>query len=413
MATESVKFAMQRMSRFTGALAALLFPALLHAGLYNSAEPPIPLDNDLNAFLDRLAELRSYAPSSMTMDAADAGAEAMPSVRADYLKKIEILRAKEKAGPITADEAANLGAYLYRVRKTQPRLPDLQEATQVLEAGRQNHPRHFAILANLGTVYQAAGHLDAAESCLEEALALAPPELAPFELAQLRLVKRRIAEQRTVGAPSLDGIFYKNPREPLRFVGSSGRYEIGALAPAEQAKLPDGSLEKATKIVQQLLAWNPMDGRLHWLLGELAAAGGQTKAAARALDMAVDSFRLSTPELKQHRAWLMEYTVWSESLERLGTRARQAAWLGRVFSAQANGYALPLVDAPLLVHAKELAAPLQARLNPFGASGPGGGDLKLFSWDMVSWPIAAIGGLLIVSLAWLQLRLWARKLRRT
>lgn len=387
------------------------------AGIRNTAEPPIPLDHDLATFLNRLAELRSLAPP----DPSTLAGQVRESERDAMLKKIAALRAKEKAGGLTADEAANLGAYLYRVRKTQARLPDLQEATQVLEAARRSHPRHFAVLSNLGTVYQAAGALDAAESCLEEALAMAPPEAEAAERLQLLLVKRRMREPRTVGTPPLDSLFFKNPREPLRFVGPSGQYEIGALAPAEMAKLPDASLAKATQAVQQLLVWLPDDARLLWQLGELAAAQGQTKAAAKAFSSCVDNFRISTPELKQHRIWLLEHVAWTSALERLGPQAKQAEWLSRWLPAQLGADLAPFSYSAGLLGVAEQAAPLQEKneaLNQLlgGAASGTANPAPLgtvFSWELISWPIVAVGVVVVAGLAALQVRLWLRRRRAT
>lgn len=397
-------------------LSLLIFPLLCQVAvgsIHNSAEPMVPCDNDLGSFLNRLAELRSFGPP----DPRTTNGSSNSAAREDYLQKISALRVKEKSGSLTADEAANLGAYLYRVRKTQSRLPDLQEAIQALESARRRYPGHFGILANLGTVYQGTGQLDAAESCLEEALTLAPVEAESPELYQLRLIKRRRAEQRTVGEPPLDALFYKTPRDPLRFVGQSGHYEIGSLAPAELAKLPGGSLEKATRIVQQLLIDFPGDGRLHWLLGELAAAQGQAKAAARALEQAVDAFRLSTPELKQHRAWLLEFVAWSDALDRLGSTGLQTLWLSRALSARLVGNTLPFESSMQFVLTSEVASPLRPKslfeqLQQEGASKPGT-DVRIFGWQMISWPVAVGGAAVILLLVWLQFRQWTRRIRRT
>lgn len=386
----------------------LAWPGGLTAGLHNPLETAEPLDSDLGRFLDRLAELRSLAPPDPRMPQAQLG----PSAREQMLEKIQALRTASKNRELTADEAAALGAYLYRVRRTQADLPDLQEALQVLEAARRKHPRHFAIVANLGTVYQAAGALDAAESCLEEAVTLAPPEWERAERYQLLLVKRRLREPKSLGSPPLDPIFFQNAREPLRFVGPSGEYEVGSLAPAEQAKLPQGSVAEATKVVQQLLLWQPEDSRLAWLLGELAAVQGQTRAAARALSQAVDQGRLSTPDLKRHRTLLLEHVAWTEALERLGTRGQQFAWLSRWLAV---GAALPLegsFPADGLVRIAGQARALKPRSgleSLFGEPGPRG---PVFHWGMVSWPLAGAGAIFILLLAALQVREWTRRLKR-
>jgi hypothetical protein len=81
----------------------------------------------------------------------------------------------------------------------------------------------------------------------------------------------------------LDALFplfdFENPRpkdfEPLRFVGDSGKFEVGKIAAAEKAKLPPNAI----LIVQQLLIWMPDDQRLFWLLGELLNADGNIEGA--------------------------------------------------------------------------------------------------------------------------------------
>ena len=100
----------------------------------------------------------------------------------------------------------------------------------------------------------------------------------------------------------------KNPPGPVKFVGASGKFEPGNLAPEEKAKLPKDAIE----IVQQLLVWLPEDARLYWLLGELYNAQGGAKniRTARVIfdELAgYDGLGVRAPELAEHRMTLRNY----------------------------------------------------------------------------------------------------------
>lgn len=387
----------------------------LHAGIHNTAEPPIPLNDSLEQFLKQLNRLRALGPPDALMQQVASGA--ISEDRKNYLAKIEILRAQAKQGPLSADELANLGAYLYRVRTTNPRTPFFAEAIEVLEQARRIHPRHFAIVANLGTVYQMSGALDAAESCLESAYSLAPPEWQKFEKFHWLLVKRRFLEKRSTMPLGLDHLFDLGQAEPLRFVGPAGVWQIGQLHDAERQKLPGQSLQEATKIVQQLLVWLPEDARLHWLLAELANAQGQTRAAAEAMSLAVNNFRFSNPDLKLRRFILEEALVWQDVAQRLGTVQQQAEWVAECwFSPIPFGMPGGLLTPDLLAIAA-LAEKCKMKQNYVDLANGLNSDSDpkvppvLFSLDQIKWYWWGIGGLLILGLLYMQFREWGRKLR--
>ncbi len=266
---------------------------VVRAGLYNTAEPPLTPDADLVQFIDKqLVALRAYGPPDALAAAAAPGGKVHPG-REDYLKKVEQLRGKAK---LSIQDQANLGAYLIRLRKTNPNGRDYEEALQVLERARREAPRDFHVLANLGTVYQITGQLDAALSCLQEAYQLAPESARVYERYHMQLVQRRLRERLRMGVTPLDELF------PVRFVGAGGKWEVSGLAEEEKQKLPSD----AVRIVQQLLICLPEDGRLFWLLGEVANARGDIRGAEKAMDEAVYTFRLSMPELKERRLLLQE-----------------------------------------------------------------------------------------------------------
>src|SRR5439155_16809126 len=139
----------------------------------------------------------------------------------------------------------------------------------------------FRVLANLA-------HVHAFRSEWREALDMhglvrefdePPPDLAhttPEQRKWLRGVERThytkwpLAHRQRADAktpPDAEDVF---PLFPVKFVNDAGRYEPGALAAAERAKLP----ADAVAVVQQLVLWAPWDTGLYWLLAELYVADG-------------------------------------------------------------------------------------------------------------------------------------------
>jgi tetratricopeptide (TPR) repeat protein len=389
----------------------LLMPMLpLRAGLYNTAEPAQEIEADLTKFLTtQLAQMRSFGPPDpLTGNKPSEG-------RIAYLQKAEALRTKQSSGRLTAEEQANLGAYLIRLRRTRTGIPDLEEALQVLEAARREHPRHFQILANLGTAYQLTGRLDAAQSCLEEAEALAKPEHRTIERYHLQLVRQRLREQLAPGLAPLDSLFLGPNRVPVRFVGEHGQWAVGELAAAEQKKLPGGSVKEAMAIVKQLLLWFPDDGRLHWLLGELANAERDFKAASRAMEIAVYDFRLSTPELRQRRNALQEPAAWQAFFERLGNADKQREWLAQALSAGVHS-TTPLPDLGQQAIwqwrlGSQTALPVDSGTAEETAPAASRALAALGNLDWRGWTIIGVGGSLILFLVLMQLRQLRRKRR--
>src|SRR5436305_564103 len=76
----------------------------------------------------------------------------------------------------------------------------------------------------------------------------------------------------------------------------------GRLAAAERKKLR----AEAVADLQRLALWLPADGRLLWLLAELAAAHGDVRTAAAIMDGCVTEFGLRAPELRRHRRAMRE-----------------------------------------------------------------------------------------------------------
>lgn len=260
------------------ALVVLLGAAPAQAGLYYSGEQIADLPSQWRGFLLDQRTLRTTAVKP--------GPGVPPSpLRVRYQEEAAKLEASSRARPLTADEAADLGALHVR-------LGEVSRAVEVLRQAQRQHPSHFRIVANLGTAWQLQGDLAQAAACLQEAVRLAPGKLQRAEECHLRLVRQRLRAPQNDQA--LDDLF------GVRYTGENGAYEPGVLAAAERKKLPSD----AVALVQHLALWLPADGRLLWQLAELAAVTGDVRTAAAILDGCVTEFGLSAPELRQHRQLL-------------------------------------------------------------------------------------------------------------
>jgi hypothetical protein len=234
-------------------LIVVLFAAPARAGFYYSAEVIADLPAQWRGFLPDLRTLRTLAnPKAVTNPLRD-------SYTADRDRLVKLAADR----PLTADEAADLGALHVR-------LGNAADAVAVLRAAHAKFPDHFRVAANLGTAWQVNGDLDQAAVALRNAVALAPPKLRPAEELHLKLVTLRRGQQR--GTQTLDDLFNGKP-------------------PAD-----------AVALVQQLALWLPADGRLLWQLGELANTHGDLRTAAAILDGCVTEFGLSDAELRRRRS---------------------------------------------------------------------------------------------------------------
>jgi Flp pilus assembly protein TadD len=247
----------------------------LHAGLYYSGETFAELPSQWRGFLLDQRNLRAVA-----VKPAD-GAATGP-IRKYYETEAARLAKLAAERKLTADEAADLGALYVR-------LGDTARAVEVLRTAQRDNPKHFHLIANLGTSWQMQGDLGQAAVCLEQAVRLAPDKRRKAEQLHLKLVRLRAREPRD--AQELDDLF------GVRYVGSSGKFEAGRLTEAQRKRLP----EDAIALVQQLALWLPSDGRLLWQLAELAGANGDVATAAAITDGCVTEFGLRTTDLRNHR----------------------------------------------------------------------------------------------------------------
>ena len=260
----------------TRALLLMLLIALpSQAGVYYSGE----------SFRDFPARWAGYLPDHRLLRSVGVtdprGLAPTPPLRDAYSDSVQKLEAAAKAGELSADDAADLGAL--HLRLGQP-----AKALAVLRPAARRHPEHFRLAANLGTAWQLAGDLGQAVAALDEAVRLAPANLRAVEALHRKLVQSRLREAKK---SMLDDLF------GVKFVGESGAPEAGKLAAAEAKKLPADALA----LVQQLALALPNDGRLLWQLGELANAAGDVRAAANLLDGCVGEFALAGDDVRRRR----------------------------------------------------------------------------------------------------------------
>jgi tetratricopeptide (TPR) repeat protein len=276
------------MTRFLTLAVVLAAAPALTGGLYDPAKPELPLADapplglPHPLFVDQLDDVIAVGLPTPVKRA-----------RKEALAARDALRGK---ATLTPGERLWLGVLNLRLRETDSAFTDLQQAYAA-------DPRSFFALAALGTAYQQTGQVAEAVRYLETARDLFPPtwpgnaaEARTLEAAQLKLA--RLRQRESAGRPGrlrppedVDDLF------GVRYVGPSGQYEAGAIDPAEKAKLP----ADATRTVQRLMIWLPDDTRLYWLLGELYNAAGDLDAASAVFNECVDSRRLDSPRLREHR----------------------------------------------------------------------------------------------------------------
>jgi hypothetical protein len=255
-------------------IAFLSLAPLLQAGLYYSGESFAELPSQWRGFLLDQRALRMIAAQPIGV--------APSPLRKDYLEAVAKLEKTAKERKLTADELADQGALYVR-------LGEIDKAIAVLRPAQREHSAHFRIAANLGTAWQFRGNLDQAIHSLEQAVQLAPGKHQKAEELHLKLVRLRQEEKK--GAQELDDLF------GVRFVDDKGNYVPGRLAAEQAKKLPAGAAANA----QQLALWLPADGRLLWLLAELANAHGDVKLAAAIFDGCVTEFGMNNTELRRRR----------------------------------------------------------------------------------------------------------------
>lgn len=285
---------MRRLLLATFALALLTAPGAARAGLYLPGEPPdLPLeDGQVKALPFDVFQIKLQDVIGISMSSGPP-----TPTRQHYLAKRDELTAKG-VRRLTVTELVALSGY--QIRLGQP-----NEAQEVLQAARRLDPRNFALESHLALLDfmsrepSAAMRQAAVAKMRFKGLPGMEPEQVAWSLKAEQaldvLMRSRAKEQREKGArfqpEAPDTLF------PVQFVGESGKYEPGAIAATEKAKIPPDAI--AT--VQQLMFWLPSESRLYWLLAELYNANGEIENAAAILDNCVDARRFQADQLREHR----------------------------------------------------------------------------------------------------------------
>jgi hypothetical protein len=285
-------------------------PGFGRAGLYYSGETLANLPSQWRGFLLDQRSLRLAAVQPLPGNAASL-------LRVKYQEALSKLEKEGQRRALTADESADLGALYIR-------LGEPAKAVARLRAAQREHPKHFRLIANLGTAWQMQGDLEQAASCLREAVKLAPGKYQGAEELQLRLVEGRLKSK---NPDALDNLF------GVQFLNSKGQYEPGRVAPAQLKKLPADALAQ----VQLLALWLPADVRLLWLLGEMANVQGDLKTAAAIFDGCVTEFNSRASELRQHRqltrdaadALAKQYAAQAHAAAEPGSETHLTSWRPR------------------------------------------------------------------------------------
>ena len=129
----------------------------------------------------------------------------------------------------------------------------------------------------------------------------------------LKLLQSRQARRKATQV-SVDALFplKDSDTKTIRYVGDNGKFSPGKLAAGEKAKLPNGDIDAALAIVQQLVVWLPMDSRLYWQMGELYNARGgpdDLRAAQSIFDELVQNFNERSPEVMKRWPILNNFRI--------------------------------------------------------------------------------------------------------
>lgn len=276
----------------------------VRAGLYFPAEPtPWPLPTNPQYFELILGERQNVG-------SRDAQVRKLP-LRIRIEEMIKQLELKRRSVPgLTLEESLNLSAcYLLQPidEGGRSRVSDAIMVLDKVRAQRQD-PRHFMVLANLATAYEAMGESMQASEIQSDVLAVWPRQHKGFAPEQLRWYRRaeecyrEILRRRGREGPArrreakLDAIF---PR--VDELGAEKTFQVGGIDPQIASELPPDALP----LVEQLLLWRSNDHRLLWLYAELLNANGEKKWAETFLSRLIYG-GFNSSAAKEHRTALRE-----------------------------------------------------------------------------------------------------------
>jgi len=296
-------------------LSVLAVPGWAAAGLYNAAEMdegPYPVeyyDQSMNrGFKVARVKFRDLALSQVAMDELlkKPGTQDSP-----FRQRYQLLQDLHPEGAANLTPLQKLSTSEYLIRRGAPR-----QAFELLSPfARLERPPgdNFLILCNLATACQQMAEREKDRAAIAEkyreaieyqsdALRLWPRDWENLNPAQqtmlknmlwtpdlqyprfrqaeeyfLKLLRARLVEAHKgpIAPDGLDPLFVDKDGKAIQYVGDNGSFAPGRLAAAEKARLPDGSIDKALSIVQQLVIWLPFDSRLYRQLGELYNVRGR------------------------------------------------------------------------------------------------------------------------------------------
>jgi hypothetical protein len=359
--------------------------------------------------------------------------------RKKFLQRVAELEFKRQTGWFSAIDRADLGGCLLRLGKP-------AEAVAVLSGGDNDN---FIVLCNLAAAqYSLAvspeGNGVRRKNLVAEAVSTQRRALAAWpssgwtgwtdeqwyfyrrvELLHLQLLKLRELEWPgdNPDPPTWKSYDLLFPR--ARFVGPSGVYEAGRIAPAMLDEFPDD----APSLVRQLVFTYPSDVRLYWLLGELFNSRCLVKDAFEIFKELVDVYKLSGVELlNEHRRVLFQRIVEIDQVA--GSSLTQSVLPPLLFSnlfgvlAPRGGLAPGLCAAANEAGWCGAAAQWQELQREMPVTGPprtdttmpqtptpkgGADDLARALPDWGTILVGFVAGLIVAPLAALQLAEWRRR----
>ena len=309
----------------------LLLVLPLRAGIYTSIdtiEETQQYGLTLNRFRDVLKEWKLVGLSDEKFDDYrnqlkwDTGLDVKESpVRKRYLL-MDAVGAQSVPKLRTVEQQLNYSAVL--IRRGKP-----ERAKEILDGLCNDDPQNFIAHAQLAIALFVAKDYPAARDSQREALTAWPERYADVGKEQqklltalgfddeetynrfrrieshlFRLISLRVAEERKrakkLPVPDAIDLIFGEADNPVRFVGDSGKFEVGKITAADFKRLPKDAIE----IVKQLLIWLPgEERRLMWLLGEVynASAMGFREADDRndAIRDAYSVFKGMTAQVKK------------------------------------------------------------------------------------------------------------------
>jgi tetratricopeptide (TPR) repeat protein len=408
--------AMSRRGRILHGVAGLLLLPLLSrpawGGIYNLADPQPPLIplSALGRTAPPFEKVNDGVAGLGTVRDGVRGPTGPTALRQAYeAQEAELRRLKHSRG-LTTSETVSFTACLLRMGRHPEALVVLDEA---LRRATPDDPGRFLLLLHQAMAYDQQPELrQRALDTQEQALKSWPGLWAGWsreeltwhcraEKYQLQLMKQRQLQERPGDGQRLketiDAIF---PR--VRFVGVSGRYEAGGIAPAQMAELPPD----AEALVVQLFLWQPTDPRLRWLYAELLNARGQVPPALKFLTVSSDEGLSSIAEVRLHRRILAESLKAWEQLQNRDT-LRQLLWLGSARPGSSGvGIAPALVELPALAPLRQAEPVIPGGTVP---PGPASGT-ALPDWQVLGTGIFA--GVFLALIGVFQVQHWQRRKAR-